>query len=83
MIRHRESVRTAIAVAAFASAVGLLIAGHWEPEHCRKGEWWQQLWFPGVPMFVVAGMTVSLLTRPRRLGLLRQSPPECCSSSGS
>ena len=63
-----------IAFAAFASAVALLIAGHWEPEHCRRGEWWQELWFPGVPILVVVAMATSLLVRPRRPTLLLALP---------
>jgi len=57
------------ALVAFMLALALFIAGHWQPPYCRQGDWWQELWLPGVPVLALLGVGASLIARPRRYAL--------------
>src|SRR3954453_178437 len=73
-MRPRAAFPTVIALTALGLAAALLIAGDRRHELCRAGDWWQELWFPIVPLLVMVGIGMSLASRRRRNAALLAVP---------
>jgi hypothetical protein len=59
--------RRLFAFGALDIAVVLEILGRGQPDHCGRGEWWQEVWVLGVPLFVAAAIITCVCVPPRRV----------------
>ena len=59
-----------LAVACFAAALTLLVAGHWQPAYCQTDSWWQELWVVAAPVLILLGGALSFARPEHRPTLL-------------